>query len=204
MTLWPFVLFAFSLLEAEFQRKLNLPSRDVERIWPKAAAVARSELAAPKLVLLKMLNDSVRNSTFEASLIRQAEVLLQSEIELVEGIATRDVPAGVAEGLVDAGDEDIVAIEVIVNRPVTSPARVRVPIRLTERDAAEERRQVRCHRRRAVAQIDRLPAGHRVDAGHRPPANECVKHLRDAAPEILRAPKGSSQTKLVVLLNGWS
>ena len=94
--------FCGKFLEAELQRKLNLPRRRRAAHLTKAGAgecrIRRAKIGLIEEVEKLRAEFQLRGFVDE----RQREVLLQSEIELVEGIAASDVPSGVTKGLIDA------------------------------------------------------------------------------------------------------
>src|SRR5262245_40308157 len=158
-------------LEAELQRELNLSRRggtaDLAETAAASVGIGRAEVGFVEEV--EEFGSELQPRRFG---YRQCEVLLQTEIELIEGVATGDVAPGVAEGLIHTRNRDVTYVEIIVDcaRPFRRKHRS-ADVR-TQRHAAEERRQVGRDgglRRWGIAQVDSLPAAHGIDAGYRPP-----------------------------------
>src|SRR5262245_43234212 len=104
-----------SVLEVELQRELNLSRRERAADLAETAAapvgIGRAEVGFVEEV--EEFGSELQPSRFG---YRQCEVLLQTEIELIKGVAARDVAPGGAEGLINTRNRDIWNDEVIINR----------------------------------------------------------------------------------------
>src|SRR5262249_35898298 len=150
--------------ETELQRELNLPRREcgADRAETAAAPVGISRGEVGFVEEVEEFASELQPRRF---VNRQLEALLQTEIELIEGVAARDVAAGVAEGLIHTRNRDVVYIEIIVDCARAVGRKDRAADVRTQSHAAQECRQVggdRSLRRRRIAQIYRLPAAHRI------------------------------------------
>src|SRR5262245_66445023 len=96
-------------LEAELQRELNLSRReraaDLAETAAASVGIGRAEVGFVEEV--EEFGSELQPRRLGN---RQVEVLLQAEIELIEGIAARDVSPGVAEGLIHTRNREVVYV----------------------------------------------------------------------------------------------
>src|SRR5262249_16918214 len=120
---------------------------------------------------------------------RQPEILLQSEIKLEESVAPANIAACGAERLVDSRYRDVGLVEVVVDSPLIGRREHWSTDVGAQRYSAQKTGQIRGNRGRLISQVDRLPAQHLIDAGHRPAADHTVKHRRHVMAQSPPSPK---------------
>src|SRR5215831_18011858 len=99
-------------LEAELQRELNLSRReraaDLAETAAASVGIGRAEVGFVEEV--EEFGSELQSRRFG---YWQCEILLQTEIELIEGVAARDVAPGVAKGLIKTRNRDVGNVEII-------------------------------------------------------------------------------------------
>lgn len=163
-------------LERQFQRKLYLPCRERTTDGPE---VCTSYIRVGCLKVRSVEQIEELSPKIDTALLGnwQSELLMYGEVEIEIVIAPRDVSARRTERCPDRRTREANSNrQKVVCRwigPRLTVHRIACGVR-PKSNAAKEARQVVRNRRRAIAEVYRLPARHRVNAVKGPAPDECV------------------------------